>query len=207
MKKFIIGTKQTMTQLFTEEGVSVPVTVIEVKPSIITQVKTLDKDGYTAVQLGYGTAKAKNLAKAQLGHFKASGKELGNFSKVKEFRVADVGEYQVGNNLTVSQFTVGEKVKITAVSKGKGFQGVVRRHNFRGHPTSHGHKDQERMPGSIGATAPQRVFKGTRMAGHMGMDQITVANLKVVKVDEQAHQIYLRGAVPGSRGTYVTIYA
>lgn len=207
MKKFIIGTKQSMTQLFTEEGFSVPVTVVEAKPSVVTQIKTSDKEGYTAVQVGYGSVKAKNVAKPQQGHYKKVGEGSRNFAKLKEFRVDDVMEYKVGNSLTVAQFSEGDTVKITGVSKGKGFQGVVRRHHFRGHPSTHGHKDQLRMPGSIGATAPQRVFKGTRMGGHMGDDQVTVINLKIVKVDEAANQIYLRGAVPGARGSYVTIYA
>lgn len=195
-----------MTQLFTEEGVSVPVTVVEAKPCVVTQVKSTDTDGYVAVQVGYAIKKAKNITKPQLGHLKKTAKEAANFSKLKEFRVADTTDYQVGKSLDVTQFTAGDTVRITGVSKGKGFQGVVKRHHFRGHPTSHGHKDQERMPGSIGATAAQRVFKGTRMGGHMGVDQVTVTNLKVAKVDESTQQIYLRGAVPGGRGAYVTIY-
>ncbi len=196
-----------MTQLFTEDGLSIPVTVVEAHPCIVTQIKTTDQDGYTAVQLGYGIAKAKNIAKAQVGHVKKTAKVDNTFAKFQEFRLADLTDYSVGKSLAVNQFSVGDRVKITGVSKGKGFQGVVKRHHFRGHPSTHGHKDQARMPGSIGATAPQRVFKGTRMGGHMGDDRVTVANLKVVKVDEHTNQIYLRGAVPGARGAYVSIYA
>ncbi len=203
MNKMIIGKKLNMTQTFKEDGSVVPVTVVLVEPCVITQVKNMEKDGYTAIQVGYGTRKDKNLSKALLGHF---GKN-GNFAKTKEFRVEEKNEYKAGDKLDVSQFEVGDKVKVSGTSKGKGFQGVVKRHGFHGAPASHGHKDQLRMPGSIGATGPAKVFKGVRMPGQMGNAKSTVANLEVVKVDAKNNEIYLKGAVPGARNSIVTISA
>lgn len=203
MNKFIIGTKQSMTQVYDDNGQVAPVTVVSVEPCVITQVKTVDSDGYVAVQVGYGVRKEDNIAKPQRGH----NKDLGHFRGHREFRIDDVAELKVGDKIEVSQFAVGETVNVSGTSKGKGYQGVVRRHNFHGSDNQHGNKDQTRMPGSIGATGPQRVFKGTRMPGQMGNASVTVSNLQVVKVDAESNQLYLRGAVPGGRNAVITIYA
>ncbi|MFC1623562.1 50S ribosomal protein L3 [Patescibacteria group bacterium] len=196
---FILGTKEEMTQVFDKEGVVHPVTVVNAGPVVITQVKENEKDGYDSVQVGYGERKEKNINKPLKGHLK----DLGNFRYLKEFDKID--DVKVGDKIEVSSFEEGDEVVISSVSKGKGFQGVVKRHNFAGGPRSHGQKHSERKPGSIGSTGPQRVFKGTRMAGRMGSDRITVKNLKIVKIDEKNNQIYIKGAVPGKRGSLVEI--
>lgn len=192
-----------MTQVYDEQGQVIPVTVVAVEPCVVTQVKTDESDGYTAVQIGYGTRKEKNIAKPQRGHNKG----LGHFRGYREFRMNATADMKVGDAVKVDQFTAGEKVTVLGTSKGKGFQGVVRRHKFHGADNQHGNKDQTRMPGSIGATGPQHVFKGTRMAGHMGHRPVTVANMEVVKVDAEANELYLRGAVPGARHTVIAVYA
>lgn len=199
--KFLLGTKEKMTQIFTEEGVVVPVTVIKTGPNVVTQVKTSDKDGYQAVQIGFGEKKAKNMSKAQKGHMK----DLGTFAALKEFKVA--GEFQLGDKIEVTTFNEGDIISVSAISKGKGFQGVVKRHGFKGGRRSHGQKHSEREPGSIGGggRAGGRVIKGLRMAGRMGADRVTVKNLKVAKIDAEANLIYLKGAVPGRKGTLVEI--
>jgi len=191
-----------MTQIFDNEGNVHPATVVSAGPVVVTQVKTKEKDGYEAIQVGFGVRNAKNINKAQQGHFK----DLGNFSVVREFPMPE-GEVKVGDTIDLSVFAVGDTVTVSAVSKGKGFQGVVKRHGFHGGPRSHGQKHSEREPGSIGATGPQRVFKGTRMAGRMGSDRITTKNLKVVAVDTENNQIYIQGAIAGRRGTVVEIIA
>ena len=201
--KFLLAKKMHMTQLFDESGNVVPVTILAAEPNVVTQIKTVEKDGYVAVQVGVGERRAKTVSKAVIGHTKAQNKV---FRKLTEFRLADVSSYKVGDNVAAAQFTVGEKVKVSGVSKGRGFQGVVKRHGFHGQPASHGHKDQLRASGSIGAGGVQRTFKGLRMAGHMGDGSVTVANLKVVKVDADKNELYLRGAVPGARHAFVWIY-
>lgn len=201
--KYTIGTKQQMTQIFNEEGEVIPATIISVPQAIITQLKSQDKDGYTAVQIASGERNEKNIAKAQQGHF--AGK--GNFRTVREFRLSDVEGLAEGDAITVDTFEAGDTVTVTGISKGKGFQGVVKRHGFSGAPTSHGHRHDTRRPGSIGATGPQRVFKGTRMAGRMGSDTVSVKNLKVVAVDAENQQLLVKGAVPGKRGTVLKIVA
>lgn len=200
--KFILGKKLYMTQLFDETGTVFPVTVVSVPTNVVTQIKTKDKDGYSAVQVGYGVRRAKNISKSVQGHTKSTGV---NFSKLSEFLVAEPA-VKVGDKVEVSQFSVGEKVKISGLSKGKGFQGVVKRHGFHGQPSSHGHKDQSRKSGSIGAGGVQRVFKDLRMAGRMGHNQVTVANLKVVKVNPETNELFLGGAVPGARNSVIAIY-
>lgn len=189
--KFIIGTKVGMTQIFDKAGVVHPVTVITVLENKVTQVKTKEKDGYEAVQIGYGTRKEKNVNKAQ--------KPKGNFAGYKEFRgVTEAGE----------PFAEGDTVQVSAISKGKGFQGVVKRYNFRGGPRSHGQKHSERERGSSGGgpgRAGGRVALGMRMAGRMGGDRVTVKNLSVVGVDAEKKELYIEGAVPGRRGTMVEI--
>lgn len=199
MKKYILGTKQYMTQVFDEAGIAYPATVIAAGPVTVTQVKNAEKDGYQAVQVGYGTRHEKNIAQAQKGHFKG----LGMFRFVKEFRTEET--FNNGDVIDVSKFVPGDVVEVSAISKGKGFQGVVKRHGFAGGPGSHGMKHIERTSGSIGATGPQRVLKGVRMAGRMGADRITVKNLRVLQVDAENNQLVLSGAVPGHRGTLVEI--
>ena len=190
-----------MTQVFDEKGTVFPVTIVKTSPNIVTQVKTKDRDGYEAIQVGFGVRKEKNINKAQKGHFK----ELGNFEVLREIRTGDAKN--VGDALDLSQFSEGEKITVTAISKGKGFQGVVKRHGFHGGPRSHGQKHSEREPGSIsgGNREGGRVPKGMRMAGRMGGDTITVANLKIVQIDSEKGEILIKGALPGRRGTLVEI--
>ena len=198
--KFMLGTKGRMTQVFDDKGVIFPATIITAGPLIVTQVKTKEKDGYEAVQVGFGAKKEKNIAKAQLGH--AKGKAFRYF---REVRNADGME--IGAAADVSVFSPGDTVSVSAVSKGKGFQGVVKRHGFHGGPRSHGQKNKERSPGSIGGggRAGGRVAKGMRMAGRMGGDRVTVKNLRVLQVDAAANTLLISGAVPGRPGTLVEI--
>jgi large subunit ribosomal protein L3 len=196
--KFILGTKLNMTQLFDEEGKVHPVTVLKTGPVTVTQVKTDAKDGYSALQVGYGKKSPKRINKAQKGHMKD-----GAYATLKEIKGLD-GELQAGSAIE-NTFEAGDVVEVSAISKSKGFQGVVKRHGFHGGPRSHGQKHSEREPGSIGAGGYQRVFKGKRMGGRMGGDRITVKNLIVVSVDNEANEIYIRGAVPGRRGTLVEV--
>ncbi|MEA3249190.1 MAG: 50S ribosomal protein L3 [Patescibacteria group bacterium] len=198
--KHIIAKKLDMTQRFREDGKVVPVTLLQAGPCTVTQVRTMEKDGYDAVQLGFG--EGKNIPMPQQGHLKASGT---NSRALKEFRLEEAAELKVGDKVEVNQFNPGEFVHITGVSKGKGFQGVVKRHGFKGSPATHGHKDQHRMPGSIGAVGPARVFKGTRMGGRMGGDRVTVKNLEIVDVDAKTGVMAVKGAVPGARGTVLLI--
>lgn len=202
MKKCIIGKKLGMTQTYTETGRMLPITVIAVGSCVVTQVKTKDTDGYTAIQVGFGERKAKNMKKPQQGHVK----DRGNFASFREFRIPEDATYTVGDVLKIDQFASGDVVHVAGTSKGKGFQGSVRRHGFSGSPASHGHKDQLRMPGSIGAGGPQRVFKGTRMAGQMGNTKHTTRNLEVIKVDADSNELHIKGAVPGSRNSFVAVY-
>lgn len=200
--KAILGLKEKMTQIFDENGVVYPVTVIKSSSNVIIQLKTPNQDGYSAVQIGFGEKKEKNLNKAQKGHYKG----LGNFRYLKEFRYQNLPEgLKVGDKIDLSAFEKNDKVRVSSFSKGKGFQGVVKRHGFSGGPRSHGQKHSEREPGSIGATGPQRVLKGTRMAGRMGGDRVTIKNMKIVEIDLEKGEIYVRGAVPGRRGTLVEI--
>ena len=190
-----------MTQVFDENGVVYPVTVVKTAPNVVTQVKTKDRDGYEALQVGFGVRKEKNINKAQKGHFK----ELGFFQALREIRTSDAKN--VGDALDLSQFKEGDKITVPAISKGKGFQGVVKRHGFHGGPRSHGQKHSEREPGSIsgGNREGGRVPKGMRMAGRMGGDSITVKNLKIVQIDGDKGEILIKGALPGRRGTLVEI--
>lgn len=198
--KYILGTKEEMSQIFTEEGEVVPVTIVKTFPAVVTQVKTEEKDGYKALQFGYGEKKQKNIAKPQQGHYK----DFGNFSTLRELRV-DSTEMKVGDKLSLDSFAEGDEVITTSISKGKGFQGVVKRHGFAGGRRSHGQKHSEREPGSIGATGPQRVFKGTRMAGRMGTDKVSQKGITIAKIDKENNLVYVKGALPGRRGTLVEI--
>lgn len=193
-----------MSQVWTDDGSVIPVTVVDAGPVVVTQVKTSDgKDGYDAVQVGYGSKKESKLSKALRGHFKG----FGNFRYVKEFRLKDgeKHEWNVGDTIDVSVFSEGDIVRVSGTSKGKGFQGVVKRHGFAGGPRSHGQKHSEREPGSIGATGPQRVLKGLKMAGRMGGDRVTVKNLKIIGVDKENNKLLISGALPGRRGTLLEI--
>jgi large subunit ribosomal protein L3 len=199
--KFILGTKEEMTQIFQEDGRVVPVTAIAAGPVVVTQVKDADTDGYTAVQIGFGTQKESRLGKSVLGHTK----DLGAFKTLREFRVEDTTGMEKGKTIDVSIFEPGEEIEVSGISKGKGFQGVVKRHGFKGGPRSHGQKHSERKPGSIGSTGPQRVLKGLRMAGRMGSDRVTVKNLSVVAIDAEKGLLFVKGAVPGHRGTLLEV--
>ena len=198
--KFIIGKKIEMTQLWKGEA-AIGVTKIQAGPCFVTQVRTEAKDGYEAVQVGFGSKKIKNTKKPQIGHLKKiKAKRIeNNFAFLREFGAESKTALEIGDKIDVSAFTVGEVVNAIGISKGKGFQGVVKRYGFSGGRKSHGNKDQLRMPGSIGATAPAHVFKGKRMAGRMGGGQITMSNLKIVKVDKENNLLYIKGAVPGAR--------
>ncbi len=198
--KFILGEKIGMSQIFDADGNVVPMTLVRATPNVVLRVRTKEKDGYEAVQVGFGERKAKNIKKPQRGHFK----ELGNFRYVKEFRIKNL-EFSRGDKIDVSVFKEGDTMKISGISKAKGFQGVVKRHGFHGAPATHGTKHAHRQPGSIGATWPQRVIKGRRMAGRMGGERITVRNLKIAKVDVENNLLAVRGAVPGRRGTLLEI--
>jgi large subunit ribosomal protein L3 len=200
--KYILGTKSHMTQDFSETGAHIPITIINAGPCFVTQIKTKEMDGYSAIQIGFGAAKEHRLTKPVRGHLKKSGVLV---KKLIEWRVPDAADIKIGDAISAGIFAPGDKVSVTGISKGKGFQGVVKRHRFSGSPATHGHKDQLRMPGSIGATDPQRTLKGRRMGGHMGHEKVTVKNLKVVKVDAENGKLFLRGAVPGTRGTVVKI--
>ncbi|MEK7588741.1 MAG: 50S ribosomal protein L3 [Patescibacteria group bacterium] len=200
--KFILGVKQNMMEYFTEDGVVTPVTIINAGPTVVTQVKTKATDGYNAVQVGFGTKGAKNISKAVKGHLK----DLGNFRFIKEFRLKEEPTYKVGDTMNVADvFAVGDKLQVSSTSKGKGFQGVVKRHGFHGGPRSHGQKHSEREAGSIGGGLRTHVPKGMRMAGRMGSDRITQKNLKVVFLDQENNTMLIKGAIPGVRGSLVEI--
>lgn len=190
----IIGKKIGMSQIFQEDGKVEAVTAVEAGPCCVVQIKTKEKEGYNAVQLGYG--KAKHINSPNKGHLK----ELGKYRYLREFRVDNTDDLSVGNKVDVSMLEVGDLVDITGVSKSKGFAGVVKRHHFAGGPKTHGQSDRHRAPGSIGATStPGRVFKGTRMAGRMGGDQVTERNLEVFQSDPERNLLLVKGAVPGSK--------
>lgn len=197
--KFILGKKQGMTQVFREDGTVVPVTRIQAGPCVVTQIKTKEKDGVNAVQFGFGLQKNFRLNKAMKGHLKdVSWNEKESPRHLHQISV-EKHDLNKGDVFTVKIFNPGEKVVVVGTSKGKGFQGVVKRHHFRGSLATHGHKDQLRMPGSIGSTNAQRVFKGTRMGGHMGDDRVTVKNLEVIEINPENNEMLIKGAVPGAK--------
>lgn len=199
--KFILGKKIEMSQIFKDDGTVIPVTAVLATPNVVTQVKVkTGKDGYNAVQIGFDGA--KKVKKSRAGHLK----DLDKVKTLKEIRIADDTAVNRGDKITVAAFAPGDMIKVTGTSKGKGFQGVVKRHGFHGQKGSHGHKDQERMPGSIGAGGVQRVFKNIRMAGHMGDDQVTVSGLEVVDINKEKNILYIKGALPGARNSLVIIY-
>ncbi len=199
----VIGKKLGMTQIFDEQGLAIPVTVIKVDETVVTQVKTVETDGYNAIQVGTVPAKEKHLTKAQLGHFKKN--NLSNYRHLQEFRVENPQDYKVGDKIKLSVLENVEKVDVTGKSIGKGFQGTVKRWNFGRGPMAHGSKNH-REPGSIGAgTTPSRVIKGKRMAGNMGNERVTISKLKLVKIDSANNLVLVKGSVPGCEGRLVTI--
>ncbi len=203
--KALIGKKIGMTQIYDETGVVIPVSVIQAGPCPVLELKTQERDGYSAVQLGYGKKKAKNVTKALLGHFAKSGKDVSPVSKMKEFRVDVDSELEIGSELTAEVFEADEYLDVTGIVKGRGFQGVVKRYNFGGGRYSHG-GGWKRKPGSIGACEfPGRVDKGKKMPGQMGNVQRTIQNLKIVRVDISENLVFVKGAIPGPKGGIVTI--
>ena len=221
MKKAILATKIGMTQIFNADGVLVPVTVLEAGPCVVTQIKTVENDGYSAVQVGFGDKKEKvvekdangkksvahrhGVNKAQMGHFKKAGVSGKRF--VREFKFENADEYNLADEIKADIFAEGDKVDVTAISKGKGFQGVVKRHGFGGvGQTTHGQHNRLRAPGGIGACSyPAKVFKGMRMAGQMGNERVTVQNLQVIKVMPEHNLLLVKGSVPGAKGSILLI--
>jgi large subunit ribosomal protein L3 len=201
----LVGRKAGMTRVFNDDGVSIPVTVIEVDPNRVTCVKTEDSDGYRAVQVTTGSRKASRVTKPEAGNFAKAGVEAGR--GLWEFRLEEEEIPAVGAELTVALFAVGQKVDVTGVSKGKGYQGTVKRWNFRTQDATHGNSRSHRVPGSIGQNqSPGRVFKGKKMTGHMGVDRVTVQTLEVVRVDAERNLLLIKGAVPGAPGGDVVVH-
>ena len=203
MFKGLLGKKIGMTQIFDDNGVAIPITVIEAGPCYVTQLLTSEKDGYSAVQIGFDEVKPSRITNGEMGHLKRN--NLPPLRFLREFR-ADDPQVAEGDKVTVDQFAIGELVDIVGTSKGRGFQGGVKRYNFRGGPKTHGQSDRLRAPGSHGAgTTPGRVFKGSRGPGHMGNDRVTVQNLKVAYLDPERNLIGVKGAIPGARGGLIMI--
>ncbi|MTI80736.1 MAG: 50S ribosomal protein L3 [Firmicutes bacterium] len=202
MSKAILGKKVGMTQVLTDEGKAIPVTVIEAGPCVVVQKKTTEVDGYTAVQLGYGSKADRLVIKPLKGHFAKYG--VKPVRHIRELRAENVDDYEVGQEIKADIFAEGEKVDVVGTSKGRGFAGTIKRHNFSRGPMTHGSKNHRR-PGSAGALGPQRTFKGKKAPGHMGVDRVTVQNLEMVKVDPERNLIAVKGAVPGPRGGMVMI--
>lgn len=200
----IVGEKVGMTQIWDDQNRSIPVTVVKVPPVRVVQVKTVESDGYSALQVTFGTVKPSRVNKPEAGHFAKAGVEAGR--RLVELRLEDVSGYEVGQELRVDQLVAGQRVDVTGVSRGKGFMGVMRRHNFKGQGAGHGNHKKHRAPGAIGACAtPARVFKGMKMAGQMGSQKVTTLNLEVVESDGERDLLLVRGAVPGPRGGMVLI--
>ena len=203
MKKGIIGKKLAMTQIFDEKGNVIPVTLIEAGPCVVAQKKTVENDGYAAIQLAYEDAKEKHLTKAELGHFKKAG--ISPKKHLKEFRLVDCNAYEVGSVVTVDTFAAGEKVDITGITKGRGFTGCVKRWNHHILRMTHGTGPIHRQPGSMGVIDPARIFKNKKMPGQYGNEQVTILNLTAVKIDAEKNLIAVKGAVPGSKGGIVFV--
>ena len=202
--KAIVGEKIGMTQIFDEEHRAIPVTVVKIQPARVVQVKTREKEGYSALQVTYGVRRASTLTKPEAGHYASASVEPGR--RLVELRLDDTSEYSVGQEIDAAILEKGEKVDVTAISKGKGFAGVMERHNFKGQGAAHGNHKHHRAPGSIGACAtPARVFKGTKMSGHLGHEKTTTLNLEVIEADPEREIILVKGAIPGPRGGLVLI--
>lgn len=201
----ILGKKIGMTRIFDQTGNVVPVTVVQAGPCYVTQIKEKEVDGYDAIQLGFDVKREKRTPKPQMGHFKKA--DVPPLRRLKEFPPFKDKEVAVGDTITVDIFQPGEEVKVTGVSKGKGFAGVVKRHGFGGGPKTHGQSDRLRAPGSIGQSSyPSRVFKGIKMAGRMGNRRVSVLGLRIVKVDPENNLLFIKGALPGARNSYLEIY-
>ena len=203
MKKAILATKVGMTQIFNEDGMLIPVTVLQAGPCVVTQVKTDENDGYTAVQVGFGDIREKLVNKPETGHFAKAGVAVKRF--VKEFRFENAAEYEVGQEIKADIFAAGDHIDATAVSKGKGFQGAIKRHGQSRGPMAHGSKYHRHAGSNGSATTPGRVFKGKHMPGHMGAVRVTVQNLEVVSVDAEKNLILVKGAVPGPKKSLVML--
>ena len=200
----LIGRKTGMTRVFTEDGVSIPVTVVEVEPNRVSQVKSVDTDGYYAVQLTAGTRRANRVTKSQAGHFAKASVEAGVFTR--EFTLKEAAELKAGEELTVVLFEAGQRVDVTGTSKGKGFAGAIKRHNFSMQDATHGNSLSHRAPGSIGqCQTPGRVWKGKKMSGHMGAERSTVQSLEIVRVDAERNLLLIKGALPGATGSHVVV--
>lgn len=203
--KFILGKKVEMTQLWLGDKV-IPVTQVVAGPCTILQIKNMEQDGYRAVQVGYGVRRASLITKALKGHFKG----FGDFRFVKEFRLEEkenIGDLKVGDQISIATFATGDQLTVVGTSKGKGFQGVVKRHGFHGQDATHGNKDQLRASGSVGAGGVQHVFKGIRMAGRMGGDRVTLHDMEIIKIDEATNSLFIKGAVPGARNGLIMMFA
>lgn len=208
MSLALIGRKVGMTRVFTEDGTSIPVTVLEVLPNRVTQIKTIASDGYTSLQLAYGATKATKLDKALTGHFAKAGVTAGNGLHETAIKEEDVVNFPLGTNITVENFKEGQLVDVTGTSIGKGYAGVIKRYHFRSNRASHGNSRSHNVPGSIGmAQDPGRVFPGKRMSGHLGAVKVTTQNLEIVRVDATKNLILIKGAVPGSKGGDVLVRA
>jgi large subunit ribosomal protein L3 len=200
----LIGKKLGMTRIFDEKGNDVQVSVIQTGPCYVTEIRTKDTHGYDALQLGFEEKREKSVKKPERGHFAKSGVKPTRV--LREFRTFDVGQFKLGDAIKADVFQVGEKVRVIGVSKGKGFQGVVKRHHFGGGPVSHGQSDRMRAPGSLGGSSyPSRVLKGLRMAGRLGGERVTVRNIKIVRVDAENNIVMVRGAIPGAKNGMVVI--
>lgn len=202
----LIGRKCGMTRVFTEDGASIPVTVIAVQPNRITQIKTVETDGYQAIQVATGKRKSTRVTKPLAGHYAKANVEAGDI--LQEFRIEDMGaqEFKLGGELTVAMFEPGQIVDVIGISKGKGFAGVIKRHNFCSQDATHGNSLSHRAPGSIGQNqSPGHVFKGKKMAGHLGDERCSIQNQEIIKVDAERHLLLIKGAVPGAPSGYVTI--
>ena len=202
--KAILGEKLGMTQVFTDEGRAIPVTVVQAGPCVVAQIRTQDRDGYSAVQLGFGDVKESRVTKPMKGHFAKGG--VTPSKHLVEVRTDDASTYEVGSHVTVEKFAVGDHVDVIGISKGKGFAGVMKRHNFHGKPDSHGTERKHRSTGSVGAgTTPGRVFKGMKGPGHLGHDRTTILSLEVVESDAERNLLLIKGAIPGPAGAIVVI--
>lgn len=202
MKKAILGTKVGMTQVFTETGVAVPVTVIEAGPCVVVQKKSTENEGYNAIQVGFGEKRENLFNKPSKGHYEKAGIKPKRY--LREFRLEDVAVYEVGQEIKADVFAPGEKVDVVGTSKGHGFSGGIKRHGFHRGPMAHGSK-YHRRPGSLGPKGPARVFKGRKLPGHYGVDRVTIQNLEIVRVDAERNMLAIKGAVPGPRGGLVII--
>jgi large subunit ribosomal protein L3 len=202
MPKGILGRKIGMTQIFTDKGLAIPVTVIEAGPCVVVQKRTPEKDGYRAIQIGFGEKRERLFTKPLKGHFDKSG--VRPLRYLRELRVDDPGAYEVGQEIKADIFALGEKVDVVGTSKGKGFAGGIKRHGFHRGPMAHGSK-YHRRPGSLGAKGPARVYKGRKLPGHMGAERVTVANLEVIRVDGDRNLLAIKGAIPGPKGGLVLV--